>query len=197
METTIRAALASDARALSSLHSASLPKDPATLLGWTFLTQRLYPNLLSEAEVALVAEDEFGQAVGFIVCGKPARLIGLLGLRDFLTVLLKADARRAAFSVMRLLPRYPSGLPSCELQWIAVAANTRGNRVGTQLTLHALRELHLKGVSKIWVKTLEDTPGNIHFYESLGFTVTSRAAGRVFLQRSTSVNDDQGWSHDE
>lgn len=195
MRNTIRRASISDVRAVSNLHSTNLPNDPATLLGLTFLSKRMYPRILSDSEVALIAEDTSGQVVGFIVCGKPVRLSGLLGLRDLLTVLFKADARRAAFSVVRLLPRYPSNLPNCELQWIAVAADTRGNRVGTQLTLHALRELHLKGVSRIWVKTLENTPGNIHFYESLGFTVTSRAAGRVFLQRSTSVDDNQGWSH--
>ena len=197
METTIRAASASDAHALSSLHSTNLPNDPAALLGTTFLSKRLYPRLLSDAEVALVAEDASSQVVGFIICGKPVRLSGILELRDLLTILRKVEARRAAFNVINLLARYPSGLPACELQWIAVAASARGHRLGTQLILDALQALHLKGISNIWVKTLEDTPGNIHFYESVGFTVTSRAAGRVFLQRSTSLDDNQGWNHHE
>ena len=197
METIIRAASASDALALSSLHNVNLPNDPATLLGMAFLSKRLYPRLLSDADVALVAEDPSGQVVGFIVCGGPSRLSEIVGPRDLLTILRKVDARRAAFSVIRLLPRYPSGLPDCELQWIAVAECARGHRLGTQLTLSALQALHLKGVSSIWVKTLEDTPGNINFYEGLGFTVTSRAVGRVFLQRSTSVDDNEGWNHHE
>lgn len=197
METSIRAASASDAQAISSLHLTNLPSDPAALLGMDFLSKRLYPRILRDADVSLVAENTSGQAAGFITCGKPIRLGGLLGLGDLRKILLRVDARRAAFSVMRLLPQYPSGLPGCELQWIAVASTAQGNGLGTQLTLNALRELHLKGISEIWVKTLEDTPGNIHFYESLGFTVTSRAAGRVFLQRSTKVDDNRGWNHHE
>ena len=197
METNIRVASVEDAQVLATLHKNNLPSDPASFLGASFLAQRLYPRILTLAMAAFIAEDESGEAVGYIACGRPTQLIRVLGITELLKIATQADARKAALSVLRLLLRYPSGLPDCELQWIAVSVNIRSQHLGTRLVQAALQDLHLRGVPRVWVKTLENTPGNIAFYESLGFKVTHRVAGRVFLERTTELSQEEGWCRNE
>lgn len=186
----MRIASIDDIDAMVEIKTKSLPNDPVTLLGKSFLVKNLYPWLLSNSKLALVCEGDNNEIHGFVIFGDEITIFSIvkhIRFKNFFEIYKRIFSQFFNFNLLSSLiiltlfrPRLKS---SIELQWIAVQPQNRCKGIGKKMVSKGIEELTRRGNTNIFTKTLISTPQNIKFYESLGFYQIKTVAGRVFLTK--------------
>jgi ribosomal protein S18 acetylase RimI-like enzyme len=179
-----------DLESVIQLQRTALPDDFLSRMGAEFLRDHYFPLLLGDPANLALGATEAGKLVGYVAFDRGGSTVRKLAERRP-GALLKAIVLRAGsptflaqgLGVAKLLAfrKAPPEERGSELAFIAVDPGHQGKGIGGELVRRALPILKERGETYCWVKTLEKTPQNIRFYESLGFRIYQKSLGRVFL----------------
>jgi GNAT superfamily N-acetyltransferase len=166
---------------IASLQTQLLPHDIFSLLGERRLVKRVYPYLMNFVSVSRVAIVK-GKIVGSAFLLRSNFIDANFFFKHSITLMILALKHpKICLSSAQAILRRPSNLPTSELLWVCVHPEHQGQGVGKDLVKDLLLDFLGSKIQPIFVRTLESTPGNIRFYESLGFNVIYRSHGRVWL----------------
>jgi ribosomal protein S18 acetylase RimI-like enzyme len=166
---------------IAELQVCVLPEDLFSLFGKSQLEHAVYPyvmNFVAESRVAVLQH----RVVGFAFLLSKSFLNITFLAKCIRQLILVAIRRPRIFvgSAKALLSR-PRGLPQNELLWVCVQPEFQGIGIGRTLVKDLAKAFATKNHESILVRTLEKTPENIRFYESLGFQIVGISSGRVWL----------------
>jgi ribosomal protein S18 acetylase RimI-like enzyme len=185
-----------DIEQIATIHYAELPDDFSSLLGYNFLNNIFYPQLISNNSLIGLCSKNNSEIIGYVFFIKDNNYLIDIFKSNFLVFiyqminnLYKLKFWKYVFEIILLLFfRKESEIEEgYELAYIAVHTNHQGKRIGTNLVMHGLNKLKNKGVEYCWVKTLSNTPEAINFYKKMGFNIYNTFIGRVFLY--TPINN--------
>lgn len=166
---------------IASLQTQLLPYDLFSLLGGTKLINSVYPYLMNSVAASRVVTVN-GRVIGSaFLLNKNFIDFRFLSKHSFdLTILTLKHPKICISSALAILRR-PHNLPKNELLWVCIHPEYQGQGVGRAMLTDLFKEYFVSNLGPIVVRTLEETPGNIRFYESLGFKVFRQSLGRVWL----------------
>lgn len=186
-----------DCTVISELHKQELPNDFCSLLGEKFMRETFYPELLKSENTFGLCVRSSKKIIAFVIFS--ANL-------DFLKNLVRKKTKKITYACLPnilnlkfiryvlevfILVFFKKPFPfftAYELTYIAIDRQFQGIGLGSLLVKSGLQVLKNMGHEICWVKTLENTPETIRFYEKNNFNLSNRSFGRAYLVHTTDSN---------
>jgi ribosomal protein S18 acetylase RimI-like enzyme len=175
---------------IARLHIKELPNDFLSLLGYDFIANCYYPNLINQKGCfGYYAKNNKG-FIGFVFFIRSKNYLFNIIKNNFLYFIIrifynlyKLNFIVYIFEIIFLIifSKKSKYEIDYELAYIAISSLESGKGIGSSLITEGEKKMKSIGGNYCWVKTLTKTKENVSFYKKNSFIEYKKFLGRTYL----------------